>query len=49
MVLLTLVLVYIQPKIVSYLPDLLYSKTNQVEDKPLEEGVIDPSFFMQTN
>lgn len=49
MVLLTLVLVYIQPKIVSYLPDLLYSKSNQVEDKPLEEGVIDPSFFMQTN
>ena len=49
MVLLTLVLVYVQPKIVSYLPDLLYSKTNQVDDTPLEEGVIDPSFFMQTN
>lgn len=49
MVLLTLVLVYVQPKIVSYLPDLLYSKTNQADDTPLEEGVIDPSFFMQTN
>ena len=49
MVLLTLVLVYVQPKIVSYLPDLLYSTTNQVNDTPLEEGVIDPSFFMQTN
>ena len=49
MVLLTLVLVYVQPKIVFYLPDLLYSNTNQVDDTPLEEGVIDPSFFMQTN
>jgi tripartite ATP-independent transporter DctM subunit len=49
MVLLTLVLVYVQPKIVSYLPDLLYNNTNQVDDTPLEEGVIDPSFFMQTN
>jgi len=48
MVLLTLVLVYIQPKIVSYLPDLLYSTANQVDETPLEEGVIDPSFFMQT-
>jgi len=49
MVLVTLVLVYVQPKIVSYLPDLLYSTENQVDDTPLEEGVIDPSFFMQTN
>ncbi|HEY7804939.1 MAG TPA: TRAP transporter large permease subunit, partial [Orrella sp.] len=49
MVLLTLVLVYVQPKIVFYLPDLLYSNTNQADETPLEEGVIDPSFFMQTN
>jgi len=49
MVLLTLVLVYVQPKIVSYLPDLLYNQPAQVDDGPLPEGVIDPSFFMQTN
>lgn len=49
MVLLTLVLVYVQPKIVSYLPDLLYNKPTQVDEGPLPEGVIDPSFFMQTN
>jgi tripartite ATP-independent transporter DctM subunit len=49
MVLLTLVLVYVQPKIVTYLPDLLYNKTGKVDDGPLPEGVIDPSFFMQTN
>jgi hypothetical protein len=49
MVLLTLVLVYVQPKLVSYLPDLLYDKSSKVDDGPLPEGVIDPSFFMQTN
>lgn len=49
MVLLTLVLVYVQPKIVSYLPDLLYNTVDESEQTPLEEGVIDPSFFMQTN
>ena len=50
MVLLTLLLVYIQPKIVSYLPDLLYNKANQVEDtSPRGEGEIDPSFFLQGN
>lgn len=48
MVLLTLVLVYVQPKIVSYLPDLLYNKV-VVDEGPLPEGVIDPSFFMQSN
>ncbi len=47
MVFLTLVLVYVQPKIVSYLPDLLYNKADQVDDGPLPEGVIDPSFFLQ--
>lgn len=49
MVLLTLVLVYVQPKIVSYLPDLLYNTVDESEQTPLEEGVIDPSFFMQAN
>ena len=49
MVFLTLVLVYVQPKIVSYLPDLLYNSASKADEKPLEEGVIDPSFFMQTN
>lgn len=50
MVLLTLVLVYIQPKLVSYLPDLLYNKANQVQDNsPPGEGEIDPSFFLQSN
>jgi tripartite ATP-independent transporter DctM subunit len=49
LVLLTLVLVYIQPKLVSYLPDLLYNKDSQVDDGPLPEGVIDPAFFMKTN
>jgi tripartite ATP-independent transporter DctM subunit len=48
MVILTLVLVYVQPKIVSYLPDLLYNTTSKADEKPLEEGVIDPAFFMQT-
>ena len=49
-VLLTLVLVYVQPKIVTFLPDLLYSPTSGAKDdsKPREEGVIDPAFFMQT-
>ncbi|MFO7747577.1 MAG: TRAP transporter large permease subunit [Orrella sp.] len=49
MVLLTLVLVYVQPKIVSYLPDLLYNTVDESEQTPREEGVIDPSFFMQAN
>lgn len=49
MVLLTLVLVYVQPQIVSYLPDLLYNQPVKADDGPLPEGVIDPSFFMQTN
>lgn len=49
MVLLTLVLVYVQPKIVSYLPDLLYNTVDESAQTPLEEGVIDPSFFMQAN
>jgi tripartite ATP-independent transporter DctM subunit len=48
MVLLTLVLVYVQPKIVSFLPDLIYNSKNQVDDGPLPEGVIDPSFFLQS-
>jgi tripartite ATP-independent transporter DctM subunit len=48
MVLLTLVLVYLQPKIVTLLPDMLYNK-DVVESGPLPEGVIDPSFFLQTN
>jgi tripartite ATP-independent transporter DctM subunit len=47
MVLLTLVLVYVQPKIVSFLPDLLYNQPVEVDDSPLPEGVLDPSFFMQ--
>jgi len=49
MVLLTLVLVYIQPKIVTLLPDLIYNQPSQVDEGPLPEGVIDPSFFMQSN
>jgi len=49
MVLLTLVLVYIQPKIVTLLPDLIYNQASQVDEGPLPEGVIDPSFFMQSN
>ena len=44
MVLLTLVLVYVEPKIVSFLPDLIYSNA-AVDNSPLPEGVIDPSFF----
>lgn len=44
MVLLTLVLVYVEPKIVSFLPDLIYSNA-EVDNSPLPEGVIDPSFF----
>ncbi|MCD8494217.1 MAG: TRAP transporter large permease subunit [Burkholderiaceae bacterium] len=50
MVLLTLVMVYIQPKIVTYLPDLLYNKANQVQETgPRGENEIDPSFFLQGN
>jgi len=49
MVLLTLVLVYVQPKIVTFLPDLFYNQPQGVDDGPRPEGVIDPSFFMQTN
>jgi len=44
MVLLTLVLVYVEPRIVSFLPDLIYSNA-AVDNSPLPEGVIDPSFF----
>lgn len=48
MVLLTLVLVYIQPKIVTYLPDLLYNTANRAADNsPPAENEIDPSFFLQ--
>ncbi len=48
MVLLTLVLVYVQPKLVSFLPDLLYNN-QKVESSTdaKEEGVIDASFFLQ--
>lgn len=48
MILLTLVLVYVQPKIVSFLPDLIYNNQSQVDDGPLPEGVIDPAFFLQS-
>ena len=48
MVLLTLVLVYVYPQIVSYLPDLLYNQPVAADQGPLPEGVIDPSFFLQT-
>ena len=48
MVLLTLILVYIQPKIVTLLPDLIYNQPTQVDSGPLPEGVIDPSFFLQS-
>ena len=44
MVLLTLVLVYVEPRIVSFLPDLIYNNAT-VDNSPLPEGVIDPSFF----
>jgi TRAP-type mannitol/chloroaromatic compound transport system permease large subunit len=47
MVLLTIVLVYLQPKIVTWLPDLMYSNTvAPVEIAPDEEGnVMDPAFL----
>ena len=48
MVLLTLILVYIQPKIVTLLPDLIYNQPTKVDSGPLPEGVIDPSFFLQS-
>lgn len=48
-VLLTLVLVYVQPQLVSYLPDLLYNQPIKADEGPLPEGVIDPAFFLQTN
>ena len=50
MVFLTIALVYVQPKIVTWLPDLMYNSQHSMEDvTPTEEeegSVMDPAFLM---
>jgi tripartite ATP-independent transporter DctM subunit len=46
MVLMTIVLIYVQPKIVTWLPDMMYSNTTEIE-MPVDGGanVMDPAFL----
>ena len=50
MVFLTIALVYVQPKIVTWLPDLMYNSQHSMEDVTPTEGeegsVMDPAFLM---
>ena len=50
MVFVTIALVYVQPKIVTWLPDLMYDSKHTIEDvtpSADEEGsVMDPAFLM---
>jgi tripartite ATP-independent transporter DctM subunit len=46
MVLITLVLVYVQPKIVTFLPDLLYNQPPEIPQiDPNDETVVNPAFL----
>lgn len=46
MVLITLVLVYVQPKIVTFLPDLLYNQPPEIPKiDPNDENVVNPAFL----
>jgi tripartite ATP-independent transporter DctM subunit len=46
MVLVTLVLVYVQPKIVTFLPDLLYNQPPEIPQiDPNDENVVNPAFL----
>jgi TRAP-type mannitol/chloroaromatic compound transport system permease large subunit len=47
MVILALVLVYIQPKIVTFLPDLLYNTVEEVQPSdPNDTSVANPDFLL---
>ncbi|MFZ9251930.1 MAG: TRAP transporter large permease [Hylemonella sp.] len=47
MVFLTLVLIYVQPKLVNWLPDLMYNNPTEIseEDLPTDGSVMDPNFL----
>jgi TRAP-type mannitol/chloroaromatic compound transport system permease large subunit len=47
MVILTIVLIYVQPKIVNWLPDMLYNNATTEVEMPVDGGanVMDPAFL----